>query len=71
MGFLPDSAAIPGAVNAFAIVSPPALAILAGAVAGAVWLVRGASEELRRMAAREWESRIRTTQPSVADRFAA
>jgi hypothetical protein len=71
MGFLPDSTAIPGAVTAFATASPLALVILAGAIAGAVWLVRGASEELRRMAARDWEPRIRTTRRDVADRFAA
>jgi hypothetical protein len=68
---LPDAATIPGIVSVLVDASPAGLAVLVAAVAGAVWLARGAAEELRRAAARDWEARIRTRRPQTADRFAA
>src|SRR5258706_13502997 len=58
-----DTMLVPG-VTAILNVSPLFLGLGVTLVAGAVLLARGVSEELRRVAAREWDARnIRVTTP--------
>lgn len=65
-----DSMMIPGLTTAMLSVGPAFTGIAIALVAGLAWMVRGTSEELRRMAVRDFETRgpRRTTadEPALA-----
>jgi hypothetical protein len=59
-----DTMTIPGAMDAILAVGPVFAITMVAVVSGIIWLVRGTSEELRRVAARDWERGIvKTTTP--------
>ena len=71
MAPIPDATTIPGLMTSLLAVSPTAVAVFVALVAAAAWLARGAAEELRKSAAREWEARIHAARTDDRDRAAA
>jgi hypothetical protein len=65
-----DSMMIPGIATALLSIGPAFVGIGIALVAGLAWMVRGTSEELRRMAVRELEARAprptTTEEPALA-----
>ena len=60
----------PGTIDALMSVGPAFALVMTAVIAGAAWVARGTSEELRRVAAREWEQRL-TVVPARDGRVAA
>jgi hypothetical protein len=58
------------ATTALMTVGPAFAGAMIAVVAGAAWLARGTAEELRRIAARDWERGIPTT-TATRERLAA
>jgi hypothetical protein len=56
--------------TALMTVGPAFAGVMIAVVAGAAWLARGTAEELRRIAARDWERGIPTT-TATRERLAA
>ena len=62
-----DTMVVPGLGTAVMALSPALLGVGIALVAGVAWMVRGTSEELRRLAARDFEARpVRLTPKPVA-----
>ena len=51
-------------------VGPAIAGVMIAVIGGVAWFARGTAEELRRIAARDWERGIRTTSPT-RERLAA
>ena len=66
-----DAMTVPGTIDALLTVGPAFVGVMTAIVAGAAWLARRTAEELRKTAAREWETRLRPTAPAHAGRLAA
>jgi hypothetical protein len=61
---------LPAATAALAV-GPTTIAVALALLAGFAWMVAGTAEEMRRMAAREWERSNKPGRPSEVDRLAA
>ena len=66
-----DTMMIPGFATAVMAISPALVGVAAALVAGVAWMASGTAEELRRMAARDWEARSIRTDSTSRDRLAA
>ena len=66
-----DGILAPGLATAVVAIGPAVIGIAAALVVGVVFLARGAAEELRRSAAREWESRRMRIEKRDRDAWAA
>jgi hypothetical protein len=56
-----DTMVFSGVTTALVTAGPAFVAVMIGVIGGAAWLARGTAEELRRIAARDWERGISTT----------
>jgi hypothetical protein len=65
-----DTMVFSGVTTALIAVGPAFAGVMIALIAGAAWLARGTAEELRRIAARDWERGIPTTS-STRERLAA
>jgi hypothetical protein len=61
----------PGTIDAIVSVGPAFVGVLAAVVLGAAWLARQTAEELRRVAARDWERRLTVVRRDRDGRVAA
>jgi uncharacterized membrane protein HdeD (DUF308 family) len=61
---------LPAATTALAV-GPTTIAVALVLLAGFAWVIAGAAEEMRRMAARDWERSKGPGRPSDVDRLAA
>jgi len=69
-----DTMVFSGVMTALMTVGPAFAGVMIAVIAGAAWLARGTAEELRRVAARDWERGIPTAAQTVGasrERFAA
>ena len=66
-----DTMVVPGLGTAMMVVSPALVGLGIALVAGLAWMVRGTAEELRRVAARDFEARAIRLAAAGADRIAA
>ena len=66
-----DTMTVPGLGTAVMVVSPALVGIGIALVAGLAWMVRGTAEELRRIAARDFEARTIRVAAAGAARIAA
>ena len=62
---------VPGLGTAMMIVSPSLVGVGIALIAGVAFMVRGAAEELRRQAVRDFEARAIRTAAGQTDRIAA
>jgi hypothetical protein len=65
-----DTMVFANVTTALVTAGPAFAGVMIAVIAGAAWLARGTAEELRRIAARDWERGISTT-ASSRDRLAA
>ena len=65
-----DTMVFADVTTALVTVGPAFAGVMIAVIAGAAWLARGTAEELRRIAARDWERGIPTT-ASTRERLAA
>ena len=65
-----DTMVFSNVTTALVTVGPAFAGVMIAVIAGVAWLARGTAEELRRVAARDWERGIRTTS-STRERLAA
>jgi len=66
-----DAATVPGLATTVITVGPAVLGVMLALVAGLAWAVSATSEELRRVAARDWELRTNRPAPTGPSRLAA
>ena len=60
-----DMMMAPGAATALITVGPAVIGVGCAVIFGVAWMARQTAEELRRVAARDWEiGRIATTKPA-------
>ena len=65
-----DTMVFSDVTTALVTVGPAFAGVMIAVIGGAAWLARGTAEELRRIAARDWERGIPTT-ASTRERLAA
>jgi hypothetical protein len=65
-----DTMVFSDVTTALVTVGPAFAGVMIAVIGGAAWLARGTAEELRRIAARDWERGIATT-TSTRERLAA
>ena len=61
----------PGTATAVMTIGPAFVGVVAALVAGVAWIVSQTGEELRRVAARDWEARSVGTGCETPERLAA
>ena len=66
-----DAILAPGLATTVVTIGPAVIGIAVALVVGVVFLARGASEELRRTAARDWEARRMRIEKRDRDAWAA
>ena len=59
-----DTMVVSNATAALMTAGPAFAGVMIAVIAGVAWLARGTAEELRRIAASDWERGIRTTTSS-------
>jgi uncharacterized membrane protein HdeD (DUF308 family) len=65
-----DTMVFSNVTTALVTTGPAFAGVMIAVIVGVAWLARGTAEELRRVAARDWERGIRTTS-STRERLAA
>ena len=66
-----DTMMVPGLGTAVMAVSPALIGVGIALIAGVAWMARGTAEELRRIAARDFEAKIIRVAGAQAARIAA